>query len=267
MNNLILGDCLEKLKDINTQSIDAVITDPPYGISFMQNKWDYDVPSVELWKECLRVLKKGGYLLSFSSAKTYHRLACNVEDAGFEIRDQILWIYGEGMPKSKNLLKPAHEPIVMAIKHGALNNLNIDKCKIGTEKRVNKKTAQNKNCFNKINDIDRSCIGRYPANLLHDGSTNIEQFSNYFYCAKADEKDRNKYNNHPTVKPTKLMKYLIRLVCPVGGTVLDPFMGSGTTGKAALSEGMNFIGIEKEKSYFEIANRRIKNCVYQSSFL
>lgn len=263
MTLIFHGDCKDQLKNIKDETVDAIITDPPYGISFMNNKWDYNVPSIKLWEESLRVLKKGGYLLSFSSAKTYHRLVCNVEDAGFEIRDQILWIYGEGMPKSKSLLKPAHEPIVMAIKPGELQKLNIDKSRIGTEKRLNKKTSKNKNCFSQINDNDRECIGRYPANLLHDGNTGIEQFTNYFYCAKADEKDRNVYNTHPTVKPIKLMEYLIRLVCPVGSLILDPFMGSGSTGKAALQQGMDFIGIEQNAEYIKIAKKRLDKVVYQ----
>ena len=265
MTLILHGDCQEQLKNIKDETVDAIITDPPYGITFMGNKWDYDVPSIKLWKESIRVLKKGGYLLSFSSAKTYHRLVCNVEDAGFVIRDQILWIYGEGMPKSKSLLKPAHEPIVMAIKPGKLKELNIDESRIGTEKRINKKTSKNKNCFGQINNNDRECIGRYPANLLHDGNTGIEQFTNYFYCAKADINDRNTYNTHPTVKPVKLMEYLIRLVCPVGSLILDPFMGSGSTGKAALQQGMNFIGIEQNAEYVKIAKKRLDKVVYQQA--
>ena len=248
MTLILHGNCEEQFKNIKDETVDAIITDPPYGILFMNNKWDYNVPSIKLWKESLRVLKKGGYLLSFSSPKTYHRLVCNVEDAGFEIRDQILWIYGEGMPKSKSLLKPAHEPIVMAIKPGELHELNIDKSRIGTEKRINRKTSTNKNCFRQIpkNNIDRECIGRYPANLLHDGNTGIEQF-----------------NTHPTVKPIKLMEYLIRLVCPVGSLILDPFMGSGSTGKAALQQGMDFIGIEQNAEYIKIAKKRLDKVVYQ----
>jgi len=264
MTLILHGDCQEQLKNIKDETVDAIITDPPYGISFMGNKWDYDVPSIKLWEESIRVLKKGGHLLSFSSAKTYHRLVCNVEDAGFEIRDQILWIYGEGMPKSKSLLKPAHEPIVMAIKPGLLQELNIDKSRIGTEKRINSGFSGKRNIYKPANKSKATeCIGRYPANLLHDGNTGIEQFTNYFYCAKADEKDRNVYNTHPTVKPIKLMEYLIRLVCPVGSLILDPFMGSGSTGKAALQQGMDFIGIEKNAEYIQIAKKRLDRVAYQ----
>tara|TARA_R100000773_G_scaffold28287_1_gene24324 strand:+ start:207 stop:1163 length:957 start_codon:yes stop_codon:yes gene_type:complete len=316
MKDLILGNCLEKLKDIDTQSIDAVITDPPYGISFMQNRWDYDVPSVKIWKECFRVLKHGGHILSFSSARTYHRLVCNVEDAGFEIRDQILWIYGTGFPKNLDIgkgvdklqgnqrkslgfydprstqdggnrknraignqqvanyktslvektigfsqwegwgtaLKPAHEPIVLARKPLSEKNvvenvlkhnnggINIDACKI---------PATNSS--------------RFPANVIHDGNTNLDSLDNYFYCAKPSKQEKGSDNAHPTVKPLELMSYLCKLVTPKKGTVLDPFMGSGSTGIAATKLDLNFIGIEKEKNYFNIAKKRLKNLSFQSS--
>ena len=316
MNKLILGDCTEKLKDISTQSIDAIITDPPYGISFMGNKWDYNLPCVEIWKECFRVLKHGGHLLSFSSARTYHRLVCNVEDAGFEIRDQILWIYGTGFPKNFNIgkgvdklqgnkrkslgfydprstqdggnrknraignqqvanyktslvektigfsdwegwgtaLKPAHEPVVLArkplfeknvgenvLKHNN-GGINIDACKI---------PATNNS--------------RFPANVIHDGNTNLDFLDNYFYCAKPSKQEKGSDNAHPTVKPLELMSYLCKLITPKKGTVLDPFMGSGTTGVAATKLDFDFIGIEKEKNYFDIAEKRLKNLSFQSS--
>lgn len=295
---LILGDCLIKLKDIEDNSIDSVVTDSPYGISFMGSKWDYDVPSVEIWKECFRVLKPGGHLLSFAGSRTYHRMAVNIEDAGFEIRDQIMWVYGSGFPKSHNLkdewkgwgtaLKPAHEPICLArkplhkktivenvleYKTGAIN---IDDCKVGE---------------------------RWPANFLHDGLE--EEWSKYFYCPKANKKDRDegcenleakeiagkgnglarscetcgantmdgcdcedrtysnpkRTNHHPTVKPTELMRYLVRLVTPKDGTVLDPFMGSGSTGKACILENKGFIGIELSEDYINIAKSRIENAI------
>ena len=316
MNKLILGDCTEKLKDIGTESIDAIITDPPYGIFFMGNKWDYDLPSVKVWKECFRVLKYGGHLISFSSARTYHRKVCNVEDAGFEIRDQILWIYGTGFPKNLDVgkavdklqgntrkslgfydprslqdgvnrknraignqqvanyktslvektigfsqwegwgtaLKPSHEPIVLARKPLAEKNvvqnvlkhnngaLNIDACKIPS-----------KNNF------------RYPANVIHDGNTNIDSLNNYFYCAKPTKQEKGSDNIHPTVKPIELMSYLCKLITPKDGKILDPFMGSGTTGIAAIKLNFNFIGIEKEKNYFSIAQKRMKNLSFQST--
>jgi site-specific DNA-methyltransferase (adenine-specific) len=324
---LILGDCLHKLKDLEDNSIDSIVTDSPYGISFMGKKWDYDVPSVEIWKECFRVLKPGAHILSFSSPRTYHRMAVNVEDAGFEIRDQIMWVYGSGFPKSHNLkdewdgwgtaLKPAHEPIVMArkplsektissnVKEHGTGALNIDACRIGDEEiTVNK--LEEWTGFGQLKNPDYTSekhTGRWPANFIHDGLE--EEWSKYFYCAKANKQDRNEgcesledksigdkgnglgrkcetcgasilnpcncevrsfinpstKNNHPTVKPTELMKYLCRLITPKNGTVLDPFMGSGSTGKAAILEGYNFIGIELSEEYLDIARNRIKHAI------
>jgi len=254
MANLILDDCLNALQTLDSNSIDSIVTDPPYGISFLGNDWDYELPSYAIWEQCLRVLKPGGYLLSFSSARTYHRLAVSIEDAGFDIRDQIMWVYGQGMPKGKNL-KPAHEPICVARKpfKGSLKDnhkkwgtgyLNVDECRPGS---------------------------RHPANLIHDGSDEvIEMFpekagalfsatrkvdttggsgnslmgkprkagehngtidepgsaARFFWCAKPSRTERNEANKHPTVKPIKLMSYLVKLATPAGGTVLDPFMGS-----------------------------------------
>ena len=278
------GDALEKLKTLEDNSVDAVVTDPPYGISFLNHAWDYALPELAVWTECLRVLKPGGYLLSFSSARTYHRLAVSVEDAGFDIRDQIMWVYGTGMPKGQNL-KPAHEPIVVAKKphRGSLKRnvaehgtgyIQVEDCKVG---------------------------GRWPANLIHDGSEVIvEAFpekagalfsatrkvdttggtgnslmgaarkagtdngaidepgsaARFFYCAKPGKIDRRE-NPHPTLKPVKLMSYLCKLVTPPGGIVLDPFMGSGTTGVACNEEGFGFIGVELDEDYFNIADQRL----------
>lgn len=306
MSKLFNGDCLEKLGELQCACVDAIITDPPYGLSFMGQKWDYEVPSIDIWKECLRVLKPGGHLLSFSSARTYHRMACNVEDAGFEIRDQIMWVYGSGFPKGKTQLKPSHEPIVMARKGGKKQELRIDDC------RVPGKLEGDPNRFKKCDggrfvDLKKESVvrseGRWPANLIHDGSEEVVnlfpevqgivgskakgnmQFlgtkkgsqsgnrggdidfgsaARFFYCAKASNSDRGKGNNHPTVKPIDLMRYLIRLVCPVGSVVLDPFMGSGTTGKAALEEGMEFIGIEQSAEYMDISKKRLTNVAYQA---
>jgi site-specific DNA-methyltransferase (adenine-specific) len=270
----------------------------------MAKKWDYEVPSIDIWQECLRVLKPGGHLLSFSSARTYHRMACNVEDAGFEIRDQIMWVYGSGFPKGKTQLKPSHEPIVMARKGGKKQELRIDDC------RVPGKLEGDPNRFKKCDggrfvDLKKESVvrseGRWPANLIHDGSEEVINLfpqvsgsksggangyhfnkgkkkegerggynepagtaARFFYCAKASNSDRGKENNHPTVKPINLMRYLIRLVCPVGSVVLDPFMGSGTTGKAALEEGMEFIGIEQSAEYMDISKKRLTNVAYQA---
>ena len=257
-------------------SVDAIVTDPPYGLSFMGRKWDYDVPSVAIWEQCLRVLKPGGHLLAFAGTRTQHRMCVNIEDAGFEIRDMIAWVYGSGFPKAKSCLKPALEPITMARKPARhVQPLNIDNCRVGAEQ------------------------GRWPANLMHDGSNEVIQLfpeskgqqgavtgqepsaktanafgefngrsafaprndsgsaARFFYCAKASKKDREEGNTHPTVKPTDLMAYLCRLVTPEGGTVLDPFMGSGSTGKAAMQKGFDFVGIEREQNYFAIAEKRL----------
>jgi len=363
---LILGDCLDKLKELDDNSVDSIVTDPPYGLSFMGKKWDYDVPSQEIWEECLRVLKPGGYLLSFAGSRTYHRMAVRVEDAGFEIRDQIMWIYGSGFPKSLNIgkkvdeyegwgtaLKPAHEPIVMARKplseKTVVNNvlewgtggINIEESRIPYKSKDDMEIRKNTHReTNKLGDGNFGGgkysqpveSGRFPSNIILDkeagkildeqtgqlksgdmpgkykgwgkngiyGSADnkLEQTyygdkggaSRFFYCPKTSKKDRNEglddfeekksrkwrddkgmkftgsgnprkemsKNFHPTVKPTDLMLYLIRLVTPKGGTTLDSFMGSGSTGKAAVRGGFDFIGIEREKEYIEIAKARIK---------
>jgi site-specific DNA-methyltransferase (adenine-specific) len=509
--NIIHGDSLDKLKELEDNSIDSIVTDPPYGLSFMGKKWDYDVPSQEIWEECLRVLKPGGYLLAFAGTRTQHRMAVRIEDAGFEIRDMIAWVYGSGFPKSHNIgkavdklqgnerevvgktqsvqfqekgyeykgdkkgngfanekywgfgndvtkgnspyegwgtaLKPALEPITVArkpilektvaqnvLKYGC-GGINIDACRVvssehkcddnnayrnpfhkdfqkthteNTESQdefaslrlhqndqfssdalcvQNLKLAQdylyhcsvcrhqcdahlqnakeddqdvqpslcdvhelpfrpcekhdnhlyqsktyknniNSNTTNNINiDKQSQPQGRFPANLIHDGSdevvglfpnskssdairknnnsktTGINTFGKYqdietsgysdsgsasrfFYCAKSSKTERNKgleefeekasqinlpqggiqpgntrnhktQNFHPTVKPISLMQYLVRLVTPKGGIVLDPFMGSGTTGIGAKLEGFDFIGIEREAEYIKIAEARI----------
>lgn len=316
---LHLGDCLEVLKNFENSSIDSVVTDPPYGLSFMGKKWDYDVPSAEIWAECLRVLKPGGHLLVFAGTRTQHRMCVNIEDAGFEIRDMIAWVYGSGFPKSQNVgkaidkaagaerevigrhvqsvqqrkkgnslkgskdaglawqfditapateaaqqwdgwgtaLKPALEPITVArkpfkgtvannvLEHGT-GAMNIDGCRVA--------------------GAFVAADGRWPANLIHDGSDEVVELfpesngsaARFFYCAKANKKDREDGNTHPTVKPTDLMAYLCRLVTPPSGIVLDPFMGSGSTGKAAVREGFSFIGIEREAEYFQIAQQRVQ---------
>lgn len=288
---LIHSDCLEALKNLPDNSVDSVVTDPPYGLSFMGKKWDYDVPSEEIWAECLRVLKPGGHLLAFAGTRTQHRMAVRIEDAGFEIRDMIAWVYGSGFPKSHNLkdqwqgwgtaLKPALEPITVARKpligtvaenvlaHGT-GALNIDGCRVPTDDDLNGGAYSNgKKDLSKATSYATGVNagefvqppGRWPANLIHDGSEEVlalagEQ-ARFFYCPKASKKDRDDGNTHPTVKPTDLMRYLCRLVTPPNGTVLDPFMGSGSTGKAAMLEGFNFIGIEREAEYIEIAKARI----------
>lgn len=335
MTNLILGDSHLILKTLAGDSIDAVVTDPPYGLSFMNKHWDHDVPSVELWREVLRVLKPGGHVLSFGGTRTYHRMVVNIEDAGFEIRDQIQWIYASGFPKSHNLkdkwqglgtaLKPAFEPIVLArkpligtvaenVQTFGTGALNIDASRIATTDNLNGGTysgdrrPSSRNSFgngvgggvlkNGIGKEYTQPQGRWPANVLFDeeaaavldeqteylhgagAARSSGEFSSsgifgsaktgaghrigdsggasrFFYVAKASKRERGDGNHHPTVKPIKLMEYLVRLITPPCGTVLDPFMGSGTTGIAAKNLGFGFVGIERSEEYFEIAKRRI----------
>jgi len=338
---IIRGDCLIELTKLKKHSVDAIVTDPPYGLKFMGKHWDYDVPSVGIWKECMRVLKPGGHLLAFGGTRTYHRLVVNIEDAGFEIRDQIQWLYGSGFPKSHNLegdwegwgtaLKPANEPICLArkpLRKGLTvaenvlvyetGALNIDESRIGqrekprttSKKRVSANAGYNQDYKNpRIFEGGSSPLpdGRWPANLILDETAaemldeqsgvskspgtyvrkadgmNANSYgkgmgessgkesvnfgdsggaSRFFYVAKASKRERNAglegmTNGHPTVKPIKLMEYLIKLVTPPGGTVLDPFMGSGSTGVAAKKLGFNFTGIELQKEYAEIAEKRI----------
>ena len=314
---LLLGDCLEVMRGLPDSSVDSVVTDPPYGLSFMGKKWDYDVPAVEIWAECLRVLKPGGYLLAFAGTRTQHRMAVRIEDAGFEIRDMIAWVYGSGMPKHQSHLKPALEPITVARKPAPKATLlNIDACRIPAEKATGWRggaagggTWSGDNCGLSKPGEARPVDGRYPANLIHDGSEEaVGLFPNsngaggslpnvkitgygdgigtgesaylggeripfesgsgsaarFFYCSKSSRKDRGAGNNHPTVKPTDLMRYLCRLVTQPGGTVLDPFMGSGSTGKAAKLEGFNFIGIERDPAYYLIAAQRIQESSRES---
>ena len=311
MYELHLGDCLEVMKTMPDNSVDSIVTDPPYGIGFMGAHWDHGVPGVDFWREMLRVLKPGAYLLSFAGTRTQHRMATNIEDAGFEIRDMIAWVYGSGMPKHRSHLKPALEPVTVARKKAAkATPLNIDACRIGGRERTDYGLANSKrtqgNTFGtptESADFDAS-KGRYPANLIHDGSEEVVDLfpdsngagkslprvkitgygdgavgngkseyiggeripfdcgtgsaARFFYSTKAKKKDRGEGNNHPTVKPTELMRYLCRLVTPPGGVVLDPFMGSGSTGKAAHLEGFRFIGIEQDADYLEIARMRIE---------
>jgi DNA modification methylase len=328
MVELLHGDCLERLQELPDCSVDACVTDPPYGLSFMGKKWDYDVPGEDIWRECLRVLKPGGHLLAFAGTRTQHRMAVRIEDAGFEIRDMIAWVYGSGFPKSHNLkgewdgwgtaLKPALEPITVARKpfkgtvannvltHGT-SAINIDGCRISTDEKLGRNvTAQIEKTSYSLHDkpgvFDNSdkAGGRWPANLIHDGSDEVTELfpegrssghisrseskggirgfssgkgyaepgvntysdtgsaARFFYCAKASKADREDGNGHPTVKPIDLMRYLCRLVTSPGGIVLDPFMGSGSTGKAAVLEGFRFIGIEREAEYIEIARGRIQ---------
>jgi DNA modification methylase len=341
---LIHGDCLEVLKEMPDNSVDSIVTDPPYGLSFMGKKWDYDVPEQAIWEECLRVLKPGGHLLAFAGTRTQHRMAIRIEDAGFEIRDMIAWVYGSGFPKSMDVskaidkaagavrevvgfdaakstqqtakkgtqaygdfngqtglitvpatdaarkwegwgtaLKPALEPITVARKpfkgtvaanvlEWGTGAINIDEGRVvgdvWTRRTPYKDNIKGGQLHAAKSESTYACgpqsgneLGRWPANLIHDGSDETTELlgdaARFFYCAKTSLKDRGEGNTHPTVKPTDLMVYLCRLVTPPGGVVLDPFMGSGSTGKAAVREGFRFIGIEMDADYLAIAEARI----------
>jgi DNA modification methylase len=217
--DIIVGDCLDVMKTLYAGSVDAIVTDPPYGLAFMGKKWDYDVPSTDIWRECLRVLKPGGHLLAFAGTRTQHRMACRIEDAGFEIRDMIAWVYGSGFPKSHNLkdewqgwgtaLKPALEPITMArkpligtvaenvLEHGT-GALNIDKCRVGTDestvRTVGKTRSEGWGLNGQAGQKRGSDVGRWPANLIHDGSDEVIDLvgsaARFFYCPKASKSER-----------------------------------------------------------------------------
>ena len=418
---LINADCIKAMKAMPDNSVDSIVTDPPYELGFMGKSWDASgiAFNIEVWREALRVIKPGGHLIAFSGSRTYHRMAVAIEDAGFQIRDQIMWVYGSGFPKSHNIskgidkaagaerevigfdasskgiapgannyggngteyenghditapataaakqwqgwgtaLKPAHEPMVLARKplEGTVANnvltygvggLNIDGSRVvadgenfdnlksrpigklntrrndETDEEFDARVGESPEQLAALAKLKE--LGRFPANFIHDGSDdvvalfpdtksgggnkatkNADTFlgtgfggsdnsewtpdsgsaARFFYCAKASKRDRNeglegfpqikggsmsgvetregkptnhpiRANHHPTVKPTSLMQYLVRLVTPPNGIVLDPFMGSGSTGKACAYEGFDFIGIEQSAEYVAIAQARI----------
>jgi site-specific DNA-methyltransferase (adenine-specific) len=350
---ILQGDNRTTLKTIPDNSIDAIVTDPPYGIDFLGKAWDANTGALETYQECLRVLKPGGHILAFSAARTYHHLAVTLEQAGFEIRDQIMWIYSSGFPKSQDVgkqlnkkgkdgsdwsgwgtaLKPAHEPIALARKPTKLairdnvqkygtGALNIDATRVPYASEEDKNSIDHKvptaawsghtiqvDSYEKggFVKVETNDLGRYPANVI--GEILPADYQKYFYCPKVSRKERhmgfdnakgmfeiardegyttqwddkvkghivldsngNKVpdsllnslvekksggNNHPTVKPIELMKYLIKLITPPGGTVLDPFNGSGSTGCAAVELGHPYIGCELDPAYVDIALKRI----------
>ena len=387
------GDCREVLPAIG--QVDAVVTDPPYGLEFMGKGWDRGVPGVEFWERVRDAMKPGAHLFAFGGTRTFHRLICAIEDAGLEIRDCVMWLYGSGFPKSLDVgeaidkaadverevggkyqspegttgenskddeygfgvgnmskrfvtapathaakqwdgwgtaLKPAWEPIILArkpldgtvaenvLKHG-VGGLNIDACRVeidvGDPNRRPNAANHNKTVGNEIYGARKSTAevctqdqgyhsskGRWPANVIHDGSEEVmAEFgkagerpgatsnshgssadqncygkysktqtepgyndtgsaARFFYCAKASRHDRRKDNDHPTVKPLALMRYLCRLIAPPGGVVLDPFMGSGSTLRAARDLGFKAVGIEIEEPYCEIAAKRLAQGVF-----
>ncbi len=353
---LLHGDCRALLATMADASVDSVVTDPPYELGFMGAAWDKSgiANDAAMWREVLRVLKPGGYLLAFSHARTYHRMVCAIEDAGFEIRDQIMWIYGSGFPKGGNRngrgtqLKPAHEPIVVArrplVGSVAANEarfgtgaMNIDACRVASDD-ANPSIARPE-VFATARPGKQ--LGRWPANVVLDDSDDVVEMlpvstsmerrsekvrqrprsdtsrvygqchsmaptasypgggsaARFFYCAKASRADREdglselpvqqivqfatgngesgvasslsagrdtrRANIHPTVKPTALMCWLVRLVTPEGGLVLDPFTGSGSTGRAAVLEGRRFVGCEITDAYLPIAAARIASALIE----
>lgn len=276
---LFTGNCQEILKHLPDNSIDACITDPPYGMGM--EGWDHSVPSVEVWKETIRVLKPGAFCLSFCSPQLYHRMACAVEDAGFDIKDQIMWMVTTKMPK-KNRLKPAHEPIVVAQKpfKGSIKNnfekwgvgkIDVDNTRIPWDKKPPKgwvKSGYKRRTFGKngnttgsqkeFGKVDANPAGRYPSNIIGEV---LPEHQKYFYAPRVTRKERGEYNDHPTPKPISLMSYLVKVYCPEKGLVLDPFCGSGSTGIGALLENRKFVGIDFEQKYIDISELRIKDNV------
>ena len=284
---IVNADCIEHLKTVEDNHFDSVVTDPPYHLTsiakrftnsteakygkdgsfqrlskgFVGQEWDGgDIAfTTDLWKEVYRTIKPGAVLLAFAATRNYHRMATAIEDSGFEIFDMINWIYGSGFPKRKNLLKPAHEPIVMARK-GVNKPLNLDECRVGDfeqDTSKNRRNTQEEQIFKggwKGDKGGEVVKGRWPANVIHDGLE--EDWSKYFYCSKASKKEKDD-TNHPTVKPIDLMRYLVKLVTPKDGLVLDPFAGTGTTGEACILEGRNYYLIEKTKEYISDIEKRI----------
>ena len=291
-NKVINADSLQHLKTLDNNVFDSCVTDPPYHLAsivkrfgpgqkginnkdekegrngpyhraakcFMGETWDGgDIAfQKEFWQEVHRTLKPGCVLLAFAATRNYHRMAVAIEDAGFEIFDMINWIYGSGFPKRRNLLKPAHEPIVMARK-GVNKELNLDECRVGDEEidtSKNRRNTQAEQIFKggwTGKEGGEIVKGRWPANVIHDGLE--EEWAKYFYCPKASKKEKGD-TKHPTVKPLELMRYLVKLITPKDGIVLDPLAGTGTTGEACTLEGRNYYLIEKTKEYIpDIENR------------
>ena len=282
--SLIIGDCQELLSSIGDNSIDCSITDPPYGMGM--DHWDKNVPTVEIWKEVYRVLKPGAFCLSFCSPQLYHRMAVAVEDAGFQIKDQIMWMTTTKMAK-RNHLKPAHEPIVVAQKpfkgtikenfeKWGVGKIDIDKARVpwdgkpptgwvkgGHSRRTFGKAGKTTGTQKEFGKEDANPAGRYPMNIIGEV---MPQHQKYFYAPRATRKERKEYNNHPTPKPISLMEYLIKIYCPEDKIVLDPFCGSGSTGIAALLNNRKFIGIDMEEEYISISEKRIFDFVEQQRF-
>lgn len=303
--SLIEGDAITAMRAMAACSVDAVITDPPYGIGFRREQWDtptttsttknpFEAWTCEWASECLRVLKPGGHLIAFGAPRTAHRLAAGVEDAGFELRDQLVWLYGSGVPKSRlhagraSQLKPAYEPILLARKplDGTLSNnearwgtgrLSIDASRLTPDQGTSMgRWPANVTTSHDIDCRTQQCATSCPVAMLETKHTGSSRF---FYCAKPSRAERDdgcqhlparqiriygprmprpRRNTHPTVKPVALMRWLIRLACPVDGVVLDPFAGSGSTGVAGAREECRFVGIEQDPGYARIARARLR---------
>ena len=277
---------------LEAESIDAIVCDPPYGLGFMGKAWDHGVPGVPFWSAALRVARPGSHLLAFGGTRTYHRLTSAIEDAGWEIRDCLSWLYGSGFPKHSSALKPAWEPIILARRPAPrATPLNIDGCRIaeqaaqwGEPKPTTADDASGRWPANVCLDEDAAALldaqsgelkgaasyvrktdatkslygqARRDAGSVMTGYGDVGGASRFLYTAKASRRERGEGNDHPTVKPLALMRWLCRLVTPKGGSILDPFCGSGTTGRAAVAEGFSFIGIELSEEYAAIARARI----------
>ena len=277
MYSILHGECQQTLSEIDENSFHACITDPPYGMGM--EKWDHAVPTVDIWEEVYRVLRPGAFCLSFCSPELYHRMAVAVEDAGFVIKDQIMWMTTTKMPKH-NRLKPAHEPIVVAQKpfKGTIKDnhekwscgmIDTDNTRIpwdkkpptgwvkgGAKRRTFGKEGKTTGTQKEFGTVDANPAGRYPSNIIGEVQPDHQK---YFYAPRATRKEKGEYNNHPTVKPISLMSYLVRIYAPEGSTVIDPFCGSGTTGVACIREKRDFLGIDMTEEYVEIANKRCMN--------
>ena len=271
------GDNRDILKTFDENSLDGCVTDPPYGMGM--EEWDGSVPTTETWQEVRRVLKPGAFCLSFCSPELYHRMASNVERAGFRIMDMINWIVTTKMAKT-NRLKPAHEPIVVAqkpftgtIKQNSdkwgVGTINIDGARVpwdgrpptgwtrgGHQRRVFGKSETQSDRV-KDGTVDANPDGRYPSDVI--GHFDQPDIQKYFYAPRVTRKEKGEYNDHPTVKPINLMRYLVRIYTPAGGKVLDPFNGTGTTGIASIHEGRSYVGIELNEHYRQISEKRIQD--------
>lgn len=327
---VIEGDCVDMLSDLEAETIDAIITDPPYGIGFQGQRWDGPAireaaaratgqrmstgEAYQTWCRgwaagCLRALQPGAHLAAFGSPRTAHRLACALEEAGFELRDTLIYLYGTGMPKSRRLpggratsLKPAYEPILLArrppegpigrnLEANGTGALNADACRVDGRFPANVVVSHAPGCG--FGECTADCAVRLvdvAAGSTRAPSGRLRPVSRLFYCPKASRKERDAgcghlprqaldlfpnaraagykappaANPHPTVKPLALMRWLVRLACPEGGLVLDPFCGSGSTGCAAVLEDRRFLGIELDPGYAEVARARIAHWATQA---